>query len=245
MTKNQIILNDSIDLNDFFNKGYAVSKINIDIADNLLKKIRNQKFNYPSVISSDEHPVYHTDTGLFYCECVTPFTVPEGENLSSPQMGMGFAEDDKPYFNDFWSNLSKENYFKPLTQHFGDFSQLSKQMMKYSKNDGLSWHYDFRDASFLINMIYLTEETFTESDGGYVEFGVCEYTGEIEKEKVIPTGKIFPNHGVMVTANNLNPNFVHRVPALKTDKKRYSLICQFGYSANVLYSLKAKNWSMI
>ena len=247
MIKSPIILNENINLNEFFNQGYTVSSINLDLADILLQKVKRQYFKYPSVLSETEHPVYRTDTNLFYCECVTSFTLPEGENVSSPQMGMEFLEEDKKFFNDFWKDLEKESYFRSLTNSTGTFSQLSKQIMHYNKNDGLSWHYDFKDASFMINMIYLTDEVFTEEDGSYLEFGVCYYkeNEDIKKENVTTIGKIIPKHGLIVTANNMNPNFVHRVPFLKTNKQRYSLICQFGYSTNVLYSLKAKNWNIV
>lgn len=237
-----------MNLTDFFTKGYAVTSIDLPLADELLERIKSQSFRHPDKKTTKEHPNYHLDSGLFYCDCVTEFSLPKGYGDNTPKMGMGFQEESIPYFNSFWDRVADQPYFSYFQKTFGKFSQLSKQMNYYSSpGEGLSWHTDHRDATFLTNIITLTENEFTEADGGYLEFGVAPIDGSSEfiASKITSLGKAIPTHGTLITINNMVPGFLHAVPALTSFKSRYSLISQFGFSGNVMHSLKEKGWNVI
>lgn len=230
-----------LNLQQFFTQGYATSTLSLALADELLARIRTQTFKHPEKKSNKEHPNYHMDSGLFYCDCVTEFTLPKGYGANTPLMGMGFREEDVPYFNDIWMRIAGEPYFAYFRENFGSFTELSKQMNHHRKGEGLSWHTDHSDSTFLINIIFLTEDTFNREDGGTLDVGIADaYHSEPILLESIP-----PSHGLMVTINNMNPHFRHSVPILKTDKSRYSLISQFGYSLNVMHSLREKKWNLL
>lgn len=237
-----------INLTDLFTKGFTVTSLDLSRADDALANLKLQTFKHPDRQTTKEHPNYHMDSGLFYCDCVTEFSKPKGYGANTPRMGMGFREDSIPYFNSFWDQVAAQPYFNYFRNNFGPFSQLSKQMNFYSEpGEGLSWHNDYQDASFMINIITLTDDNFEEADGAFLEFGKATLgeSNQFIPESIKPVGKVIPKHGTLVTINNMVPGFLHTVAALTQPKSRYSLICQFGFSSNVMHSLKQKGWNVI
>lgn len=230
-----------MDLRSLFQKGYSVTKIEKSLADKVLEAMPRQTFKYPDKITQKEHPMYHSDTGLFYCECVTPFTSDQ-----PPLMGRGFHEGDLDFFTEFWGLISSSETYKWYRESFGPVTRFSKQMHDFKKGESLGFHFDYKDATPFINILYVGDDDFTEGDGGYLEVGKCRVTDgfEIIRDSIEVTGRIFPNHGTLVTLNNMTPYFVHSVARLMSSKKRYSFICQFGHKENELYSLISKGWNI-
>lgn len=225
-----------------FQKGYSVTKVDRSIADKVLEAMPRQTFKYPDKITEKEHPMYHADSGLFYCECVTPFT-----SDKPPLMGRGFHEEDLRFFNDFWSLVASSGTYRWYQESFGPVTRFSKQMHDFKRGESLGFHFDYKDATPFINILYVGDDDFKEEDGGYLEVGKCEVTKdfEIKPESIEVTGRIVPNHGTLVTLNNMSPYFVHSVARLKSTKSRYSFICQFGHKENELFSITAKGWNLL
>jgi hypothetical protein len=231
-----------MDLRSFFQNGYSVSKIDRSVADAALEAIPRQNFHYPDqVLTEKEHPVYYKETGLFYCECTTT-----GTATNPPLAARGINPADIKFFNRLWESVAMSADYRWFRECFGPISRFSKQFHNFNKNDYLKFHFDYKDAVPIISILYVGDDDFTEADGGYLEVGRCEVTEDFEivHESIQKTGLILPNHGTLVTINNLTPYFVHSVAKLISQKTRYSVICQFGYKENELYSLQSRGWEI-
>lgn len=216
------------DLERFWRDGYTVTKIDRDIADELLSGIEAQSY-------VDEPDAYELDN-------------PASVSLAKSWEGIRHPQapdwDKKSPFNtgpdlfkEFWSEVAFSEYFEWFTQLYGNFTQQSVMVHKYMRNEGMGWHYDVPDATMALNILYLTRDTFTEEDGGYLGVGHCSVDSEgvPVADSVIEVERVLPNHGTLVTLNNMNPKILHRVQKLVAPKSRFSLVCQFGYIGNVLH----------
>lgn len=216
------------DIDKFWLHGYAVTKIEDPILDKLLAQIESERY-------VDEPGSYELDN---------PASVSLAQSWEGIRHPQAPAWDKKSPFNsspeifdEFWQSLAFSDYFKWFTQLYGNFTHKTVMVHKYMKQEGMGWHYDVTDSTLTLNILYLTRDTFTHSDGGYLGIGHCNVTpeGTPIKESVREVDRILPNHGVMVTINNMNPKVLHRVEKLVAAKSRYSLVCQFGYIGNVLH----------
>jgi Rps23 Pro-64 3,4-dihydroxylase Tpa1-like proline 4-hydroxylase len=227
-----------MDLRSFFQKGYTSTSLSKDTSDAVLARMPSSFSAPDAVLTEKEHPIYHADSGLFYCECTT-----SGTAVNPPLAARKMDASSSEFFSVFWDQLAKEK-LSWFNQSLGCFSRFSKQFHSFRKDDYLKFHFDFKDAIPVIAILYLGDSDFTYQDGGYLEIGRCSLTEdfEINHDSIEKMGTVLPNHGNLVFINNLSPFFVHAVAPLRIQKRRFSAICQFGYSENELYSLQARGW---
>jgi len=238
-----------IDINRFFKVGYTSTQIDKSIADKLLAVIKTHNFVNPEVTQGREDSFYNVETQIFHSTAIPRSTVLEGDESVSPLMGEGFkTKEDWQLVADFWNQLlNQHTYFEWFRKNFGNFTQISKQACAYPVNSGFSFHSHTRDTVFLINVLYLGDGDFTADDGGYIEFGKCNFDNEgtPDFESLDYRGKVLPNHGTLATFCNLDPGFMHAVHRLYRQKTRYSLIAQCGFSEHMVTALGRKNWNVI
>jgi hypothetical protein len=127
----------------------------------------------------------------------------------------------------YWDKqLNSYTFFKL----FGKFSFKNIIAHRYEKGEAMETHHDVLDRSFILSILYLTDETFCPEDGGELVISRCEILndGKIKSPAKI-LKKISPNHGTLVTINNLNPCILHEVYTVKSEKTRIALSCQTGF----------------
>lgn len=116
----------------------------------------------------------------------------------------------------------------------GRFTSSHIILHRYRKTKAMNWHHDVFDRSIVLALAYLSEDTFSESDGGILEIGRCHVD-----EAGIPTGppkvvhRVLPNKNTIVLLNNTDPTLMHRVTPMLSDMTRIVLSCQLGYAEMV------------
>jgi hypothetical protein len=215
-----------LDLNNYFKYGYSVSSIPKEWADTLLQWMDSEQY----AKEADEYGL-DNPSSVALSDSWQGVRHPEAPDWDKKQ---AFCATPK-HWKEFWQKFSESEYFDWWRNLYGDFTFRHVMAHKYVKSDGMGWHYDVKDASFMINLIYLSRDTWTIDDGGYIELGHCNVTdrGIPIHGTVQSITKIPPNHGTIVTMTNMNPSILHRVEKLKTDKVRYVAVCQLGYIGNV------------
>jgi hypothetical protein len=221
----------SFDLNSFFKNGFSITHLSKETADRLRTVIDEEVFE-------DEEDIYGLDNPS---SVVFEHTWKGLKHPQAPQW------DKKSPFNkvppelyDFWVETAKSSYFKWFTDLYGDFTHLTVMVHRYVRGDGMGFHNDTSDATWLLNLIYLTDEPFVIEDGGYLGLGRCVVDANCipirgTESEII---KIVPEHGLMVTLNNRDPSLLHRVEKLISGKVRRVAVCQMGYIESVLHKEK-------
>lgn len=212
-------LEGKIDLTSFFKKGYAVAKIPKNQADFLLQLARKQDY-----VKGDGFYAGDNFEAPLISEWEEMNIIPS-ENKDAPEI-----------FQKYWNDLAASEFLAWFQRSFGLFTQGCPMLNFYKKDSGMVWHSDCNDASYIGVLTYLTGDTFTEADGGYLGIGDCALNDEnqVRKDTVQIVDKIVPNHGVVVFINNLDTTHLHRVERLLSDKERITLLCHFGFAENTL-----------
>jgi hypothetical protein len=217
----EIVNNTHFDLNQFFKDGYVISSVDKIFCDEILRIIRKENF-----VKANQEKYGWKDPLVLHWE-----------------------KDTQPsLFHYYWNYLSSSEYFSFFIKNFGDFSQGLPMSNKFKNGEGMAWHSDYLDGSFMTTMLYLTQDTYTITDGGYLSVGIES------SEKIFTLNTILPQHGTLVCVNNLNPIFKHKVNPLVCDKERYTVMCHFGYvdpslhsktKPHVMFSTKAAKLAQI
>lgn len=199
----EIVKNTYFDVNAFFRFGYQITSIDKPYADILLERIRSQNF-----FDANQERAGWSDPKVTHWE---------GDSLPSE-------------FHHYWNHLSNSAYFSYFRENWGPFSQGLPMSNHFSVGNGMAWHADLNDGSFMTTMLYLTADEFRIEDGGFLTVGIKK------GPMIVPLDLVLPSHGVLVTVNNLNPHFQHKVMPLVSDKERYTVMCHFGYVDPSLHS---------
>lgn len=216
------------DLNTFFRDGYSITRLGKPTADRLLQIMDRQEY-------TDEDEPYGLDN---------PSSIAFSHTWGDMQHPKAPSWDKKEAFNqaplelqEFWNEAAKSDYFKWFTDLYGDFTHLTIMAHRYTKGDGMGFHHDVLDATWLLNLIYLVDEPFDEEDGGYLGVGRCIVNPDCVPIKGTETEilKVIPTHGLMLTLNNRNPSVLHRVQKMVSDKVRRVIVCQMGYIESILH----------
>lgn len=147
------------------------------------------------------------------------------------------SENQTPAIWKFWKELSQSSYYDYLRNIWGDFTYFYPWTYKYSPDQQVPFHHDLERGMKVLNILYLTFESFEETDGGYLKVARLKRQlpspnlYELEKGDVVKEWKVIPNNGVLVTLNNINPLVVHGVEKLVALKDRYTLSCMFGHES--------------
>jgi Rps23 Pro-64 3,4-dihydroxylase Tpa1-like proline 4-hydroxylase len=135
----------------------------------------------------------------------------------------------------FVDDVFARQFFLKLVKPFGFFSTANIIIHKYVKSNAMNWHHDVFDRSVLLVLAYISEDLFTEEDGGLLEIGRCEVDSKgfpIAEPKTVKT--VLPNLGTVVLLNNTDPTLFHRVTPVQSEKTRLVVSCQLGFSDMVM-----------
>ena len=206
---------------NFYKLGYNISEIKPEIADRLLVEARALSYQR-------ESGNYGTDNH----SSVSP------EFDKTPEI----TTHTTPYIEAFWADFQKQ--FNFVTNHLGEFTHRRVMTHRYSRSEGMNWHFDVFDGTVALNILYLTKDKFEPwaGDGGALLVG----RGEVDSQGVPQLiemlngyslvehyNSIYPKHGVVVTINNMNPTILHMVNRLNCSKERITMSCQFGYIEHI------------
>ncbi len=212
----------AINLEEFFSRGFSVSELDPRVSAELLKVAEDCDFFQPDGTNNPREATWED---------------------SDKKLPLYNNPPDK--YKGFGKMFSRHPYFSWFTELYGDFNHTNIMLQLCEKGQEMSWHWDLFDAVPVVNMIYLSPDDIEDCDGGGFEVGRCsinkssgtiDYDREIEK-----LASIIPKHGTVVTINNTNPLFCHKVSKMLADKKRYTMIVQMGYKENVINSKMEKN----
>lgn len=209
------MIRDKFDLDKFYKYGFTTTKVDVEYCDLLLKLIRQELFQQES--------------GRYGSDNLSFRVFPEYE--AHPRVATAFQTD---LIESFWETLAEQDYFSYFRSSFGKFTKIFPLALKYRERDGMAWHFDVFDASHLLNILYVTDEQFMERDGGALEIAkvMVDKDGCPFPDSVIKVGVVTPNHGTLVTIDNMNPTLLHSVTKLGCTKERIALSCQYGYLEN-------------
>ena len=219
-------INGAIDLNSFFKKGYAVTQIDKNLADFLLGQVSAQPF-----VEGDGFYASENFGAPLISEWESPYIVPT-ENKEAPNA-----------LKEFWTQSARSPYFSWFAKNFGDFSQGCPMINHFRKGDGMVWHTDSLDGTFMTNCLYLSKDVFHYEDGGYlgVGRGTLKEGGVPDISRSIKCfDRILTNHGTLVSINNLDISNLHRVEKLLADKQRLTLLFHFGYVETTVSKMRLK-----
>ena len=101
------------------------------------------------------------------------------------------------------------------------------QMNRFKPGDRNPWHHDGDDPALTgLVMLYLTDELWSEADGGYLELGMRSGSN------IQTLQRICPAHGRAVIIHEpRDRNLVHRVEELRVPKTRISVVAFYGTAA--------------
>jgi len=215
-------------LNSFFRDGYSLTYLDQQTSDRLLTLIDRQEF-----VDEDDPDGLDNPSSLSFDYTWAGLKQPQAPTWDKKNPFNEVPQDLK----DFWIDLAKGSYFRWFTDLYGDFTHLSIMVHRYVSGDGMGFHHDVLDSTWLLNLIYLVDEPFYEADGGYLGVGHCVVNSECvpirgTEQEIL---RVVPSHGLMVTLNNRNPSVLHRVEKLISNKTRRVLVCQMGYIENVIH----------
>ena len=221
-------------LDQFFRQGFTSTFIEKEKADELLGYMKAQKY-----VHEDDLYTLDNDASVALSKSWQGIVHPQ-----CPEWDKKSPFNSAPaVFRDFWFDAARSSYFKFFTDIWGDFTQQTVMAHRYVKGDGMGWHYDTTDTTWLLNLIYLTDQTWTKEDGGYLGVGRGRITSDgIPKPETVQTvAEFIPQHGLLVTLDNSNPKVLHRVQSMTAEKERFVLVGQFGYIENTLSKEKRKH----
>jgi len=246
------MLKQAFNLDEFFDRGFTTSQIETDVADELLAALKNEPFVAPeSVFGGDIYDTKEVDTG--YGAVVEPtFNVRLKKALEFDWVGSrhpliwekGMNGKDDPslftsypeVFQLFWNELVDRNLHW-FTKTYGRFSRFGMLAHKYEVGQGLGWHHDLSDSTWVNCILYLGEKEFPSNSGGYLTVAGCSLNKEgipVMEKGVFRSRTISPSHGTIVFLDNRKPNLLHKVPVLEKPLERYTLSCQLGYIENLM-----------
>jgi len=242
------MFDDEFDLDHFFSKGFVVRKLKKENSDKLLNCLKSEVFiEADNVFDVYESKNYLASNG----QVIEPdFNVDLKKSLSfdwkevkHPDIWIngvnGPHSSEKPFnnypemFTEFW--LDVENSMDWFTSIYGNFTHRYMLAHKYKLNHSLGWHHDLSDSTWFNNILYLGDSDFTKNDGGYLSISDCSIDDKgLPKEIISILAEVLPNHGTLITIDNMNPRLLHKVHPMKCDKERFTLSCQFGYIDNIM-----------
>jgi len=128
-------------------------------------------------------------------------------------------------------NFKSHSFFIELLKAYGNFSTTHIMVHRYKKSNAMNWHHDVFDRSIVLALAYISDDSFTEIDGGVLEIGRCcvDSSGTPIGQPIV-VSRHLPNTGVIVLINNTDPTLLHRVTPVTTQKIRTVVSCQLGFS---------------
>lgn len=207
-------------IEEYFDKGFVVTKIPPHIHERLWEEVRNTKWIDAKKSTYKKVPDWYRENEKHYVD-------PTGYDRPSYERKIGadiFTNAPKSLI-DISDDLIKDDTFSPLRMYRPP-NAITKYLHFWNGSENSPHHVDAIDGSDLMVFCYLTEEKdWKEEWGGYINI-MKEVNSEITNTKTI-----LPNDGVMVLVNNSAPIFKHGIRNLiKRDINRYTFIFHYTWT---------------
>lgn len=203
-------------LRNFFRNGFYIERLDRGVCDSLLSVARSTHY-----IKTEDY----RDVGY------KPPLIAEWDDLSEPIIA---AHNCDNRLRVYWDTFRV--FLSPLEALYGAFDTGSALINNFPSGHGMNWHSDTVDTTFIQMLVYLSGDTFTKEDGGYLQVsqGKVNSEGVIDRNGLEPVAEIMPNNGTVVVMNNLMPTMVHRVEPLSAQKERITIVFRYGFMTNTL-----------
>jgi hypothetical protein len=178
-------------IEEYFDKGFVVTKIPPHIHEQLWEQVRNTNWIDAKNSTYKKVPDWYQENEKHYVD-PTGFDRPDYEK----KLGADIFTNAPQSLIDISDELIKDDTFKPLRMYRPP-NPITKYLHFWNGSENSPHHVDAIDGSDLMVFLYLTEETdWKEEWGGYINI-MKEVNSEITNTKTI-----LPNNGVMVLVNN-------------------------------------------
>ena len=207
-------------IEEYFDKGFVVTKIPSNIHEKLWEEVRNTKWIDAKKTTYKKIPEWYHENEKHYVD-PTGFDRPDYEK----KIGADIFTNAPQSLIDISDELIKDPLFDPLRMYRPP-NAVTKYIHFWNGSENSPHHVDAIDGSDLMIFCYLTEvEDWKQEWGGYINI-MKEVNSEITN-----TRTILPNNGVMVLVNNSAPIFKHGIRNLvKRDVNRYTFIFHYTWT---------------
>jgi hypothetical protein len=207
-------------IEEYFDKGFVVTKIPPHIHEKLWEEVNNTKWIDAKKSTYKKVPDWYHENEKHYVD-PTGFDRPDYEKKVGAEM---FTNAPKSLV-DISDQLIQDPTFAPLRMYRPP-NPVTKFLHFWNGSENSPHHVDAIDGSDLMVFCYLTEaEDWKEEWGGYINI-MKEVNSEITN-----TRTVLPNNGVMVLVNNSAPIFKHGIRNLvKRDVNRYTFIFHYTWT---------------
>lgn len=140
------------------------------------------------------------------------------------------------YLKDAAGELAQSDYFQWFTRIYGQFTQRTVFLHKWTRGDELGWFLRPSLGVFIHNVLVLSHDLHSDDEGGQLYVGMCDSDPDgkpIEKTELDIASHV-PAHGLLLSLYSMNPNVLLRISQLKTDKEFYTIHFGFGYVENTI-----------
>jgi hypothetical protein len=207
-------------IEEYFDKGFIVTKIPPHIHEKLWQEVKNTKWIDAEKTTYKKIPDWYHENEKHYVD-PTGFDRPSYERKIAADI---FTNAPKSLI-DISDELIRDPLFDPLRMYRPP-NPVTKFLHFWNGSENSPHHVDAIDGSDLMVFCYLTEaENWKEEWGGYINI-LKEVNSEITNTKIV-----LPNNGVMVLVNNSAPIFKHGIRNLvKKDVNRYTYIFHYTWT---------------
>lgn len=207
-------------IEEYFDKGFIVTKIPPQIYDKLWDQVNNTNWIDAKNSTYKKVPDWYQENEKHYVD-PTGFDRPDYEK----KIGADIFTNAPQGLIDISDELIQDPMFAPLRMYRPP-NPVTKFLHFWNGSENSPHHVDAIDGSDLMIFLYLTDEPdWKEEWGGYINI-MKEVNSEITN-----TRTILPNDGVMVLVNNSAPIFKHGIRNLvKRDVNRYTFIFHYTWT---------------
>lgn len=207
-------------IEEYFDKGFVVTKIPSEIHAKLWDQVNNTNWIDAKKSTYKKVPDWYHENEKHYVD-PTGFDRPSYER----RVGADIFTNAPQSLIDISDELIQTDTFAPLKMYRPP-NPITKYLHFWNGSENSPHHVDAIDGSDVMVFCYLTEaEDWKEEWGGYINI-MKEVNSEITN-----TRTILPNNGVMVIVNNSAPIFKHGIRNLiKRDVNRYTFIFHYTWT---------------
>jgi hypothetical protein len=207
-------------IEEYFDKGFVVTKIPPQIYEKLWEQVRTTNWIDAKKSTYKKVPDWYHENEKHYVD-PTGYDRPSYER----KIGADMFTNAPQSLIDISNELIKDPLFNPLKMYRPP-NPVTKYLHFWNGSENSPHHVDAIDGSDLMIFCYLTDETdWKEEWGGYINI-MKEVNSEITNTKTV-----LPNDGVMVLVNNSAPIFKHGIRNLvKRDVNRYTFIFHYTWT---------------
>lgn len=193
-----------INIEDYFEKGYSISRVPAD----LLPKLWMEIYGVEWVV--DKNNIYKSTPEWYTPSKIYQDLKEDGDqqNLVERAYGDDLINNAPASLKHIANEIIQLPYFNPL-RSLKNTSEL-KYLHLWNGAETIPWHMDTIDSSDTLIFLYLTEELDWKEDWG----GCLGLHKELGNTVLYET-KVLPNNGTMIVVNNTNPLIKHRVWGLE------------------------------